>query len=174
MAARNSIKNTDGIYQSEFLCTFSCPKTRKWNHDFYWMQCYVVGYLSFWREAAFLHSEMNCIKYLCNYTDFKVFFFFLIIVISASFVTCCMSVNTTDFLCQCNVHVLALLLFLFLVIFPRHCLMSCFKPRATDMCTVMIGVLEIIPRLWVDFCTLYGMEGLVEKKKSWIILVVLY
>lgn len=34
----------------------------------------------------------------------------MIIAISASFVTCCMSINTADFLCQCIVHVLGIIL----------------------------------------------------------------
>lgn len=110
---------------------------------------------------------MNCIKYLCNYTDFNFLFFWGggVIVTSASSVTCCMSINTADFLCQCNVHVFGIIIVcLLFVLFPRHRLMSCLKPRATDVCTVMIGALERIPRLWVDFCTLYGTEGLMEKK----------
>lgn len=42
----------------------------------------------------------------------------MIIAISASFVTCCMSINTADFLCQCIVHVLGIiLLFFWLVLF---------------------------------------------------------
>lgn len=76
----------------------------------------------------------------------------MIIVILASFVTCCMSINTADFLCQCNVHVFGIIvymcfIFYFIIIiihFPRCCLMSCYKPRATSMCTVMTGVLEMI------------------------------
>lgn len=37
----------------------------------------------------------------------------MIIAISASFVTCCMSINTADFLCQCIVHVLGIVIFCF-------------------------------------------------------------
>lgn len=39
----------------------------------------------------------------------------MIIAISASFVTCCMSINTADFLCQCIVHVLGIIYFFFVV-----------------------------------------------------------
>lgn len=41
----------------------------------------------------------------------------MIIAISASFVTCCMSINTADFLCQCIVHVLGIILSFFCFFF---------------------------------------------------------
>lgn len=41
----------------------------------------------------------------------------MIIAISASFVTCCMSINTADFLCQCIVHVLGIIFFLSMFLF---------------------------------------------------------
>lgn len=46
----------------------------------------------------------------------------IIIAISASFVTCCMSINTADFLCQCIVHVLGIRF----VFFCWICLFFCF------------------------------------------------
>lgn len=46
----------------------------------------------------------------------------IIIAISASFVTCCMSINTADFLCQCIVHVLGIRFVFFLLdIFGFFC-----------------------------------------------------
>lgn len=51
---------------------------------------------------------MNCTKYLCK-TGYR--FFLTIVAISASFVTCCMSINTADFLCQWLVHVHGIILF---------------------------------------------------------------
>lgn len=42
----------------------------------------------------------------------------MIIAISASFVTCCMSINTADFLCQCIVHVLGIMLLFFWISCP--------------------------------------------------------
>lgn len=43
-------------------------------------------------------------------TGFR-FLFLMIIANSASFVTCCMSINSADFLCQCIVHVLGIIFF---------------------------------------------------------------
>lgn len=91
-----------------FFCTFTCTKSRKTKRGitgFYRMQ--------FQREGG---GETNCTEYLCNYNWFQIFLM-IIIAISASFVTCCMSINTADFLCQCIVHVLGIRFFFLLDIF---------------------------------------------------------
>lgn len=57
----------------------------------------------------------------------------MIIAISASFVTCCMSINTADFLCQCIVHVLGII-FCSFCLFCLEALSDEFD-RATGLCT---------------------------------------
>ena len=95
----------------------------------------------------------------------------MIIAISATFVTCRMSNNTADFLCQCIVHVLGIILF-FLVIFEipfcfvfLRTLSNKLSPtdrfvyRAGDCVPdrqVCVQSRRLCPQLWVDFCTLYG------------------
>lgn len=125
---------------------------------------------------------MNCTKYLCK-TGFR-FFFLMIIANSASFVTCCMSINTADFLCQCIVHVLGIILFFYSFrgwFFFLEVVSELSRP--TGLCTEP----EIVsPTLSGLLYSLWRKKKLrtnerrrrrmreKKKKKSWIILVVLY
>lgn len=63
--------------------------------------------------------------------------FFLIIAISASFVTCCMSINTADFLCQCIVRVLGIMFLFFVLLFVFSSLKALSDEFCwlTDLCT---------------------------------------
>lgn len=88
----------------------------------------------------------------------------MIIAISASFVTCCMSINTADFLCQCIVHVLGIILSFFVFCFCFFVGFILFwgffggtvwwvVPTDWQVC---VQIQRLCPQLWVDFCILYG------------------
>lgn len=106
----------------------------------------------------------------------------MIIANSASFVTCCMSINTADFLCQCIVHVLGIILFFILfgvVVFFLEVVSELSRP--TGLCTepeiVSPTLSGLLYSLWrkkkLRTNERRRMRG-EKKKKSWIILVVLY
>lgn len=75
----------------------------------------------------------------------------MIIAISASLVTCCMSINTADFLCQCIVNVLGIIILLVFI------LLWGFLEALSDECTEpeivspALGVL--LYSLWIEFRT---------------------
>lgn len=81
---------------------------------------------------------------------------FLFLPISASFVTCCMSINTADFLCQCIVHVLGIiLLFWFQFFWAGRVFFWRLRLNCPDQ-QVCVQSRRLCPQLWVDFCILYG------------------
>lgn len=155
-----SWKGRIGFYQSRVPLHLHVYKNRKKKSrgitGFYWMQ-----FLRFNREVHLTADKWTVQSIYAIITGFR-FFFLMIIAISATFVTCHMSINTADFLCQCIVHVLGIILFfclffkfLFgLCFFWRRCLIS-FPDRQ-----VCVQSRRLCPQLWVDFCTLYGEKKL--------------
>jgi len=112
-------------------------KERRGITSFYWTQVYVV--IS--AEVHFTSDKWTVQSIYAIITGFS--FFFNDYCDSASFVTCCMFINTADFLCQCIVHVLSIRLFfsLFVLLF---CLCSLLggivwrvatSDRLTGLCT---------------------------------------
>lgn len=176
-----SWKGRIGFYQSRVPLHLHVYKNRKKKSrgitGFYWMQ-----FLRFNREVHLTADKWTVQSIYAIITGFR-FFFLMIIAISATFVTCRMSINTADFLCQCIVHVLGIILFfclffkfLFgLFFFWRRCLISC--PRPTGLCTepeiVSPTLGGLLYSLWRKKIK-EGRKKKEKKEKSWIILVVLY
>lgn len=89
---------------------------------------------------------MNCTKYLCK-IGYR--FFLTIVAISASFVTCCMSINTADFLCQWIVHVLGIILLFFYCCYSFWGVLEVVSElsRPTGVCTEPAIVSSTLSRL---------------------------
>lgn len=91
----------------------------------------------------------------------------MIIAISASFVTCCMSINTADFLCQCIVHVLGII-FRWFYSFCLSFFISYFLEAMSDELSqvteqqVCVQNRRSCPQLWVEFCTLNGGGNIIK------------
>lgn len=96
-------KKDEASINQQLLCLVFFAPSRVQNQE---KRRGITGFyrMQFQREGG---GETNCTEYLCNYNWFQIFLM-IIIAISASFVTCCMSINTADFLCQCIVHVLGI------------------------------------------------------------------
>lgn len=108
-------------------------------------------------------------------TGFTIFFFYfyfflMIIAIPASFVTCCMSINRADFLCQWIVHVLGII-FWFGLYYSFNFILFCFPRHYYELFQApsnrIMYRLEKRSPIWVYFCTLYGkIKDLMSKKKK--------
>lgn len=140
-----------------FACTFTCTKKENKLAERY--HGILLNAVLLWRFSRTVHFTADKWTVQSIYAKqvldffFNDFFFFPI---SASFVTCCMSINTADFLCQCNVHVLGIiLLFWFQFFWAGRVSFWRLRLNCPDQ-QVCVQSRRLCPQLWVDFCILYG------------------
>lgn len=152
-----SWKGRVGFYQSRVPSHLHVYKKRKVKRN---RRFLLNAYLRchFNRKVHFTADKWTVQSIYAIITGFR--FFLMIIAISASFVTCCMSINTADFLCQCIVHVLGIVIFCFVLLvlffwggfFWRHCL-SC-PERQTDRFVYRAG--DSVHSSWWTFVLFMG------------------